>query len=52
MAKSFAAAVGEWASKTDARLTATRRRAVELLAFPNRQSGSLAFGLNAGNAKD
>lgn len=32
MAKSFAAAVGGWASQSKARLTATRRRSVELLA--------------------
>jgi len=32
MTKSFAAAVGKWSSQTGARLTATRRRAIELLA--------------------
>lgn len=32
MAKSFAATVGAWASKSGARITAVRRRAVELLA--------------------
>jgi len=31
MAKSFAATVGAWASKSEARITAARRRAVELL---------------------
>lgn len=32
MSKSFAAQVGAWASKSEAKLTATRRRAIELLA--------------------
>lgn len=31
MAKSFSATVGAWASKSEARITAVRRRAVELL---------------------
>lgn len=30
--KSFAAAVGDWASKSEARITAVRRRSIELLA--------------------
>lgn len=32
MTKSFAASVSEWARQTDARLTAVRRRSIELLA--------------------
>lgn len=32
MAESFSAAVGRWASQSEARITAVRRRAIELLA--------------------
>lgn len=32
MAESFAAAVGKWASQSEARITAVRNRAIELLA--------------------
>lgn len=32
MPESFAAAVGKWASQSEARITAVRRRAIELLA--------------------
>lgn len=32
MAKSFSAAVGKWASKTPERITAVRRRSIEMLA--------------------